>query len=90
MPRLLALLAFVSVFTGYASTGDVAAQGAWEPARWEQMSLAAKQARERGDKDEAERYCVQALQYVGVSTVNNLYEYAALLKTLGREGAEAA
>jgi hypothetical protein len=90
MPKLLALLAFMSVFAGLTSTGDIAAQDAWETAHWERMLLPARQARERGDKSEAERYCVQALQYVGVSTVNNLYAYAALLKTLGRGDAQAA
>ena len=30
---------------------------AWEPARWEQMILAAKQARGRGNKAEPEQLC---------------------------------
>jgi len=62
----------------------------WEPVRWQRMMLAAGHASKRGDTPEAEQFCIQALQYVGASTVNNLFEYAALLKALKREGAEAA
>jgi hypothetical protein len=90
MGRLLPGLALVIIATGCATTGEIVDQKAWEPARWERMRLAAKQARDRGDKAEAERHCVQALEYVGTSTVNNLYAYAALLKSLQRTDAEAA
>jgi len=62
----------------------------WNPAPWEGSLLGAKQAREGGDNGQAELYCIQALQYVGESTVKNLYDYAALLKNLGGDGAEAA
>ena len=89
MGRLLPGLALVIIATGCARTGEIVDQKAWEPARWERMRLAAKQARDRGDKAEAERHCVQALEYVGTSTVN-LYAYAALLESLQRTDAEAA
>lgn len=62
----------------------------WEPARLERMRLAAKEAVKLGSTGEAEQLCVEALQYVSTSTVHSLYEYAALLKALKREGAEAA
>jgi hypothetical protein len=62
----------------------------WEPVRLQRMRLAAKTAAERGEKADAERFCVEALQYVATSTVDSLFEYAALLKALKREGAEAA
>jgi len=54
------------------------------------MRLAAKEAWDRGDTAEAEQLCVEALRYVGTSTVNSLFEYAALLKALKRQGAGAA
>lgn len=54
------------------------------------MMLSAKQASDRGDKSEAEQLCARALEYVGTTTVNKLQEYAALLKMLRRQGAEAA
>jgi hypothetical protein len=58
----------------------------WVPAQWERMILAAKQARERGDKIEAERLCAQALPYVNASTVKSLYEYAEFLREQKRAG----
>ncbi len=60
----------------------------WEPARWERMILAAKQASERGNKADAARLCSQALLYADASVVKSFYEYAALLKTLNRWDAE--
>lgn len=90
MGQLLPGLVLAILVTGCATTGELGDQKAWEPARWERMRLAAKQARDRGDKAEAERHCVQALEYVGVSTVDNLYAYAALLKSLQRTDADAA
>lgn len=62
----------------------------WEPARWEQLRVAVNQARNKGDRDEAERFCVAALQYASMSTIKSLDEYAALLRTLQRPGAETA
>jgi hypothetical protein len=43
--------------------------------------VAAKQAKERGNASEAERLCVDALQYVDASAIRSLYEYAALLQS---------
>ena len=62
----------------------------WDPPRWQQTIVAAKQAKERGATSEAEQLCVEALQYVDANTVRSLYDYAALLQELKREGAEAA
>lgn len=81
------LLGLLLVVCGLAAC---AAPQAWEPARWERMTLAAKQATERGETAEAERLCVEALQYVDASAVQSLYDYASLLKALKQEGAEAA
>lgn len=62
---------------------------AWEPARWEQMMPAAKQARERGNKAEAEQLCAHTLPYVDSSAVNSLYEYAELVNAQNRrDGAD--
>ena len=90
MGRLLPGMALVILITGCATTRELGDQKAWEPARWERLRLVAKQARDRGDKAQAERHCVEALEYVGASTVNNLYAYAALLNSLQRKSAEAA
>ncbi len=62
----------------------------WNPARLEGMELAAKQAREKENMDEADRLCVEALQYVYASTLTSLYGYTSVLKGLGRPEAEAA
>ncbi len=62
----------------------------WEPARFEQMMRAAAQAREGGNKEEAERRCVEAFHYVDVSVIKALFDYAALLRSLGRADADAA
>jgi hypothetical protein len=62
----------------------------WEPARFDQMMRAAAQARERGNREEAERTCVDAFRYVDISVIKALFDYAALLRTLGRPEADAA
>lgn len=75
---------------GGSESEELLTAQAWEPARLERMRLAAKEAWKRGGTAEAEQLCVEVLQYVGTSTVKSLYGYAALLKALKREGAEAA
>ncbi len=62
----------------------------WEPARFDQMMRAAAQARERGNREEAERLCVATFRYVDASVTKALFDYAALLRTLGRPEADAA
>lgn len=81
---------FAALLTGCAVSPPAASVQAWEPARWKQTTLAAKQAWERGETAEAERLCVAALQYVSASTVRTLDEYASLLGTLKRAEAEGA
>lgn len=61
----------------------------WEPARFDQMMRAAAQAREGGNKEEAERLCVATFRYV-CERDEALFDYAALLRTLGRPEADAA
>lgn len=63
---------------------------AWEPVRWEELRATANYARDKGDSYEAERFCVAALQYVSVSTIKSLEQYAVLLGRLQRPGAETA
>jgi hypothetical protein len=58
----------------------------WEPRHWERVILAAKQAKVRGDKIEAERLCSQALFYVDAITVKSFYAYAELLREQKRAG----
>jgi hypothetical protein len=70
-------------------TSSVLAQ-AWEPSRLDQTIRAAAQAREGGNKEEAERLCVNAFRYVQVNVIKALFDYAALLRTLGRPDADAA
>jgi hypothetical protein len=70
-------------------TTPALAQG-WEPARFDQMMRAAAQARERGNREEAERLCVATFRYVEASVTKALFDYAALLRTLGRPDADAA
>src|SRR5262245_29941203 len=70
--------------------GQPVSEGAWEPARWEQAILDAKQARERGKLSEAEQLCVVALRYVDASAARSLDEYATLLHELKRDQADAA
>lgn len=62
----------------------------WDPAGFEQMMRAAAQARERGNRGDAERLCLEAFRYVDASVIKALFDYASLLKTLGRPEAEAA
>jgi len=70
-------------------TPSALAQG-WEPARFEQMMRAAAHAREGGNTEEAERRCVDAFRYVDVSVIKALFDYAALLRSLGRAEADVA
>lgn len=85
-PKIL----FWALFLGLCSFTTSAPAQAWDPASFEQMMRAAAQARERGDRAEAERLCVDAFRYVGASVIKALFDYAALLKTLGRPEADAA
>lgn len=62
----------------------------WEAARFDQMMRAAAQAREGGNKEEAERLCVATFRYVDASVTKALFDYAALLRTLGRPEADSA
>ena len=62
----------------------------WEPARWQDMGVAADNARKTGDLVTAERICVTMLEYVEENTVRNLGDYASLLETLNRPEAETA
>ncbi len=81
---------FAALLTGCTVSPPAAPVQVWEPARWKQTTLAAKQALERGETAEAERICVAALQSVSASTVRTLDEYASLLGTLKRAEAEGA
>jgi hypothetical protein len=90
MRKRFILLVLLTVFDFAALPGNVVAQQAWDRTRWERMMRAARDANERGDKDEAEAHCIQALRYVSLSTVGSLQAYADALKALGRSEAEAA
>lgn len=67
-----------------------AAARIWERDRWHLTVQSANQARERGETMEAERLCFLAIQYVGERAVRSLDEYASLLGTLNRAGAQDA
>ena len=67
-----------------------AAARIWEGDRWQLTTQSAKQALERGETAEAERFCFLAITYVGARTVRVLEEYASLLGTLSRAGARDA
>lgn len=87
--NLIGVYAVLLVFSGCAvapsnQTDTRAIPQVWEPARWERMILGTKEARERGDKGEAERLCFQALKYADESAVGSLYKYADLVKDLKR------
>lgn len=62
----------------------------WEPELWQRMISAARRAKAEGNKAEAERLCVEVLQYVDTNVIRSLFDYAALLRTLKRDEAEAA
>jgi hypothetical protein len=79
-----------ALLLGLCSFTTSALAQAWDLARFEQMMRAAAQARERGNREEAERQCVDAFRYVDASVIKALFDYAALLKTLGRPEADAA
>src|SRR5262245_41043806 len=87
--RASVLLLSIALSTGTA-LGQPVSEGAWEPARWEQTLLDAKQARDRGKLPQAEQLCVVALRYVDASAVRSLDEYATLLHELNRDQADAA
>jgi hypothetical protein len=72
-----------------AEVGGVHTQS-WEPTRWQHMMLAATQARERGDKTQAERFCIEAQWYIDVNTIESLDDYASLLTRLNRENVGTA
>lgn len=75
---------------GRSKSEELLTPQAWELGRVQRMALAGKQAWERGNLAEAERFCVELLEYVDASTIRSLYEYASLLKALKRQDAEAA
>lgn len=62
----------------------------WEPEQWQRMISAARRAKAEGNKGEAERLCVEVLQYVDASVIRSLFDYAALLQRLKRGEAEDA
>lgn len=86
----LLLLGLCGLAACAAAHVQVLAPVFWDPARLERMEVAAKQAREQGNTAEADRLCVEALQYVYASTLTSQYGYASVLKGLGRPEAEAA
>ena len=67
------------LFPASAQMNTTAAPPTWEPTYWEQMMLAVKSARERGDKLEAEGLCARAIPYVEAQAVKALRDYAELL-----------
>jgi uncharacterized protein HemY len=62
----------------------------WEPAYWDKMTAAIKDAQQRGDKVEAETLCSRAIPYAEAQAVKALAQYAELLEARTSDGAADA
>jgi len=62
----------------------------WDPARLTEISVAMREAKERGDPETCVRILEEGLAYVDASAIRSLYEYAALLQQTQRREAEGA
>ena len=71
-----------------AQLSDTSPPTTWEPAYWDKMMLAVKDAKQRGDNIEAEAFCSQAIPYVEAQAVKALRQHADLLEV--RKSASAA
>jgi uncharacterized protein HemY len=63
-----------------AQVSDASTPTTWEPAYWDKMMLAAKEAQQRGDKIEAESLCSKVIPYVEAQAVKALRDHADLLE----------
>jgi uncharacterized protein HemY len=84
LPALLAtvlLLSSASAKFAEAQVIDSSPPSTWEPAYWDKMMLAIKNAQQRGDKIEAETLCSRVIPYVEAQTVKALRQHAEFLES---------
>ena len=86
--RTLALW-FACAQLANAQLSDTSAPTTWEPAYWDKMMLAVKDAKQRGDKIEAETLCSQAIPYVEAQAVKALRQHADLLAACRTYGVDS-
>lgn len=81
---------WTAVIIGVLGLTNPAAAQTWEPARFDEMIRAAAQARAQGNLQEAEQHCVEAIRHTDAAVIQALFDYAVLLRSLGKPEAAAA
>jgi uncharacterized protein HemY len=87
---MVLVLSFACAQLVEAQVSDSSSPVTWEPAYWDKMMLAIKDAQQRGDKIEAETLCSRVIPYVEAQTVKALGQHAELLEARKSDSAADA
>jgi len=71
-----------------AQISEASVPATWEPAYWDKMMNAIKDAQQRGDRMHAESLCSEVIPYVEAQAIKALRDHAALLES--QQSASAA